>query len=322
MIQTSLHSSTHASCRPKTHDPFGFPCSRHSLGVRYLSTIALPTPSVSAGSHRSPWPTRHWTQAQGPIALDLPCLDQSFCCQSCVQLRDVFRLSSFPLPKCLPPAGPSCLPKRSRHLPWWASCRWRQKCFLLLRSILRALIAPLTVSHHVPDVLSGAVGKLSSQALHTLRDRGVRSAISTEQLTLDRVCYTFVFLDRGGGFLVGTCSEGILFTSVACVAIQSPDDRALRSSPVPSGGSLRRGPSHHDALVSFAAERLLATVLLPRFHPSFSPKKAHNCCPVLSLRKKMKLRFILHVSACSSNGRLASGHTLTLELHHQDSLLR
>ena len=136
-------------CGPTTHDPLGIPCSRHSLGVRYVSTIGLPTRcipwwkwnrlpcSIGTGSDF----LQHYTLSPFPIitsstsasehkaqsVLVVPCLHQSFCSQS----RDLFpsRFSSFFLSTRVPPTGPCILPTTSWLLPWWASCKWRRLLF-------------------------------------------------------------------------------------------------------------------------------------------------------------------------------------------------
>ena len=145
VIQTSLHSPTHASRRPRTHSPSGFPCSQHSLGVRCLSTIASSTPSVSAGTLEPVALPRWALDALSTVPILASCVSTrtrpvapgSFLPLPVVSLpvpsptRRPFPYfcSSFFLSTCAPPTDHSCLPEGSRLLPRWASCKWRRLPF-------------------------------------------------------------------------------------------------------------------------------------------------------------------------------------------------
>ena len=89
------------------------------------------------------------------------------------------------------------LSKRSRSLPGWASCKRRRllfgqsafnffdpyffACSLWEHPVQRSSLVP-EKGLHPPNVFNGAVGTLSSQALHHFRDCGVRCAPSTKQI--------------------------------------------------------------------------------------------------------------------------------------------
>ena len=132
---------------------------------------------------------------------------------------------------------------------------------------------------------------------------------------------TFLSSFRIGGRLLAVPSPGGVFcTDGALTGNPVPSGGSLRSSPVPGGGALRRGPSQHEAVVfgggALAADPPASTCQLQLF-----PKTAHSSCATQRLRKEMRCCFFLPVPALLERLVQLTGSALTLELHHQYSLM-